>query len=830
MIIEFPREGDSPLGESNDNRGEFDNKTDEELLALRARYKKFEKTIFAESWQRPSLGRFQETCAALCLALDLATKEKDKDMVYCPWLFEAFNTLQSRIIKVPKVLPQGGAYLKWAVEIEEVVEGTCAAFGCFGDYLVRYITAVYPEGTDSPHDFIKVVRAELNSFFKIGENKNKNLFVKAAFELLYGYDECGYPKLKKAALRKLIRACPTSGWPVKIRTKEDMPALVSNITNDELCSLLGVKLPTPDEREKVNRQIEAERAQADLETAFERAEKFFAAEDWFRQPGPSIAMWRICRRASAIGKKANNYHDYYYNKASEGPLQPLSEDLRGDRQDDLIPMIKAFAFDFQREMSDITILSYKLQELLPSMWTLNDAIESLLYFLDKLPHDRHLNAARRLFGEWYEILSCIIREHIKPCAALSVMVDKIEEFCAELIATSDVLNERESVLHDKRAFQEVSPAPQYSFEEEKMFKSDKDINYVAYLERVMSICREVYIKLGDCTDKWPRQLLPYAATMELLLAIDASERLKERLAGHDVPRSEFPPLHKMLDPEGGPFLLAMKRICISFPSLTEEEYTEGLYEQLFSVGYMAEFYFSLSTTEQGVRVLPDWNHFWFKTYSELFCSQKTKRKPVVTVDQVMGAYKELENCCRILSREASIQNSNLMRKLSSEGKLPPGNASFDHAGAKNMDVLHDGMIPSLAKRVAEEIKKNPIDARVIGFDAKAKHEITLATRVQISERTYFSDPNLAALFEVHSNSIANWRKGIGTPEGFHEAFEKKDYESIRKCAERYKANRSRTDAMRTKSVEHGISEEQIYKQGGNRYCENSEDPTINPQL
>ena len=139
------------------------------------------------------------------------------------------------------------------------------------------------------------------------------------------------------------------------------------------------------------------------------------------------------------------------------------------------------------------------------------------------------------------------------------------------------------------------------------------------------------------------------------------------------------------------------------------------------------------------------------------------------------AYKELENCCRILSREASIQNSNLMRKLSSEGKLPPGNASFDHAGAKNMDVLHDGMIPSLAKRVAEEIKKNPIDARVIGFDAKAKHEITLATRVQISERTYFSDPNLAALFEVHSNSIANWRKGIGTPEGFHEAFEKKDY-------------------------------------------------------
>jgi len=824
MIIEFPREGEIPLGESNDNRGEFDNKTDEELFALRARYKKFEKTIFAESWQRPSLGRFQETCAALCLALDLATKEKDKDMVYCPWLFEAFSTLQSRIIKVPKELPQGDAYLKWTAEIKDVVEGTSAAFGCFGDFLVRYVTTVYPDGTDSPHDFIKVVRSELNSFFKIGESKNKDPFVMAAFELLYRYDERGYPKLQKEVLRKLSRACPTSRWPAKIRTKEDMPTLISNITDDELCSLLGIKLPPPEERERVDRQIEAERAQADLDAAFEKAETFFAAEDWFKQPGPSIAMWRICRRASTIGKKANKYHEYYYNKSSEGPVQPLSEDLRGNRQDDLIPLIKAFALDFQREMSDVTCVSYKLKELIPSMMNLNDAIESLLYFLDKLPHDRHLNAARRLFDEWYEVLSCIIREHIKPLEASSVMVDKIEEFCTELIAASDVLNERESVLHDKRAFQEVSPAPQYSFEIEKMFKDDKDINYVAFLERVMSNCREVYMKLGENTDKWPRQMLPYAATMELLLAIDASERLKERLAGHDVPRSEFPPLHTMLDPEDGPFLSAMKRICMSFPSLTEEEYTEELYEQLFSVGYMAEFYFSLSTTEQGVRVLPDWKHFWFKTYSELFCSQKAKRKPDVTNDQVIGAYKELEDCCRILSREACIQNSNLMRKLSSEGKLPPGNVSFDCSAGKNMTVPHNEMIPSLAEHLVEEMKKKPIDVRVIDFNAKAKHEITLATRVQMPERTYFSDPNLAVLFEVHRNSIANWRRGKGAPEGFRDAFEKKDYELMYNCAEKYKANRSRADAMSTKKVEHGISEEQIYKQGGNRYCENYENP------
>ena len=178
----------------------------------------------------------------------------------------------------------------------------------------------------------------------------------------------------------------------------------------------------------------------------------------------------------------------------------------------------------------------------------------------------------------------------------------------------------------------------------------------------------------------------------------------------------------------------------------------------------------------------------------------------------------------MLSYSSSRGQHNLIRKLWSEGKLPPGNTSFGRAGAKDMAVLHDGMIQSLAERLAEEIKKSPIDAHVIGFDTKAKHEITLATRVQMPERNYFSNPNLALLFDVHSNSIANWRRGKGAPEGFHAAFMNKDYELIRKCAERYKANRSRTDAMSTKRVKPGLSEEQIYKQGGNRYCENCENP------
>ena len=113
---------------------------------------------------------------------------------------------------------------------------------------------------------------------------------------------------------------------------------------------------------------------------------------------------------------------------------------------------------------------------------------------------------------------------------------------------------------------------------------------------------------------------------------------------------------------------------------------------------------------------------------------------------------------------------------------------------------------------------------VDGYTKNGRKESIQIANTIVAERDWFSDPNLALLFDVHSNSIANWRRGKGAPEGFHAAFMNKDYELMRKCAERYKANRSRTDAMSTKRVKHGLSEEQIYKQGGNRYCENSENP------
>lgn len=113
---------------------------------------------------------------------------------------------------------------------------------------------------------------------------------------------------------------------------------------------------------------------------------------------------------------------------------------------------------------------------------------------------------------------------------------------------------------------------------------------------------------------------------------------------------------------------------------------------------------------------------------------------------------------------------------------------------------------------------------VDGCSEKGRAELTRIVNTKKPERNFFSDPNLSALFDVHPNSIANWRKKKGSPEGFLDAFEKKNYGAMQKAADKYKANRGRADAMNTKCLERGISEEQIYKQGGNRSRGWSETP------
>jgi len=199
------------------------------------------------------------------------------------------------------------------------------------------------------------------------------------------------------------------------------------------------------------------------------------------------------------------------------------------------------------------------------------------------------------------------------------------------------------------------------------------MDLISICETVLESCRTVYIQYGDDIDKWPRHLLPCAAAMELLMAISSSEVLKERLAGNEMPPTGYQSLHVALDPDESLFLKTLKKVFIEFTNMPPEEYDSIPYEQLFAIGIASEFYFSLSTTERGVELLPDYKRFWTGTYTKLFCSPKEHIKPSTARRCAIDAYKEIEGICAKLSREAEIQYSHLTRLMYRSGKLPPGN-------------------------------------------------------------------------------------------------------------------------------------------------------------
>lgn len=146
-----------------------------------------------------------------------------------------------------------------------------------------------------------------------------------------------------------------------------------------------------------------------------------------------------------------------------------------------------------------------------------------------------------------------------------------------------------------------------------------------------------------------------------------------------------------------------------------------------------------------------------------------------------------------------------------------------------VDALEDGLLPpedmrpertqkdslpeEVAARVLKGLRQNAIPVAVDGYTPRGCQAAVQIVNTKRPERDFFSDPNLSVLFERHVNTIANWRKGrVKPPEGFSEAFEKKDCKGMCACAEKYKANRECADAMNTKGIEHGISEEQMHRQ------------------
>ena len=114
---------------------------------------------------------------------------------------------------------------------------------------------------------------------------------------------------------------------------------------------------------------------------------------------------------------------------------------------------------------------------------------------------------------------------------------------------------------------------------------------------------------------------------------------------------------------------------------------------------------------------------------------------------------------------------------------------------------------------ASQLQEGKLHVIVDGYSKEGRKEAVQIANTKMSEKDWFSDPNLAILFGSHPNTIANWRKKPEmAPAGFADAWSAKDIRRMSEVARLYKANRERADVMNTKGVKRNMSEEQIHNE------------------
>ncbi len=74
--------------------------------------------------------------------------------------------------------------------------------------------------------------------------------------------------------------------------------------------MLGIKLPPPEERDRIKRESEEMMMRADLEAGEKESAEFFGDMSWMRKTNPEIGVWRLTRAACKIGRKAVDYRDF----------------------------------------------------------------------------------------------------------------------------------------------------------------------------------------------------------------------------------------------------------------------------------------------------------------------------------------------------------------------------------------------------------------------------------------------------------------------------------------------------------------------------------------
>lgn len=148
-------------------------------------------------------------------------------------------------------------------------------------------------------------------------------------------------------------------------------------------------------------------------------------------------------------------------------------------------------------------------------------------------------------------------------------------------------------------------------------------------------------------------------------------------------------------------------------------------------------------------------------------------------------------------------------------RLLSGDGGFDVFEYRNMfNEFKSKLVDVAAVIAAKENGKGRDLPKVLvaGYTNEGRAESVQIANTRMAEKDWFSDPNLRLLFGVSVNTPSNWRHGKGAPDGFAEAFEKKDVKKMTEIAKKYKADRDKGDAMNTKGVERNLSEEQMHRQ------------------
>lgn len=459
MMLYFPPKG-LPFEEDDSlYRADFASFADEEIKNLRQKYKQWEKPIFALSWVKPSVNRFVNTCLHMSEAFDRARQDRDEKAVYCPWIFEGLHTLMADVVKPFGNIQSKNEYARWKKESEDAVEHICVAFGFLGKSVTGYVNTVFPKDGSARCKWIDEVRLRLKSFFDIPNRDDAESFVRVAADILFDLEHMVFPVMKADTLEAFAEACLTSGWPQASRIAEDEPKIMYNLTNDEILELMGRKLPSAEEREKTDRECQEETIRERLDGAESASESLFKGGDWYMKTDVEIALWRLAREACAIARKAQRDHDYYYCSVSEQPSVFLSSLLRSSRSDAFAQLFSACSSQVCEAIPRMSASGFDRKTLMSAYLASCSGVKAMMHYLEKLPHDSHLNAASRASEKWASCLGDIVNGTRRFEKSRRDFMEAANQLGNELQLASDALNESESRVIQRQEHAASGDAP-----------------------------------------------------------------------------------------------------------------------------------------------------------------------------------------------------------------------------------------------------------------------------------------------------------------------------------------------------------------------------------